>query len=373
MSDIPREKSLDSSLAFLSEGYNFISNRCRRFQSDIFETRIMLKKVFCTMGEEAAAMFYQPDRFTRVQAMPSTALMLLQDFGSVELLDGEAHRQRKRMFMSLMNPAAIAKLSEAVAEQWRARIEHWQTMDKVVLHEQVEEILCRAICQWSAVPLPDAEAKQRTRELAAMINGAGSVGPNNWRGMLLRTRTERWARHLIAQVRAHKLDVPEASALHVIAWHQELNGELLPENVAAVELLNILRPTVAIARFITFSALALHNDAESRQRLQQDEGDYLAHFVTLCRKFAASTPSFLSSAAVYARNLVGAAITSPRAHGFSSTCMEPTTMPVFGRIRRCFSLTASKIGMAAPSTLFHREAATMTSAIVVRVNGLPLT
>jgi len=285
MSQVPRDKSLDSSLALLSEGYNFISKRCRHYQSDIFETRVMLQKVFCTMGEEAARMFYQPGRFTRVRAMPPTALMLLQDVGSVQLLDGDAHHHRKQMFMSLMNPASIAKLSEGVAEEWRAQTKQWQTMDKVVLHEQVEEILCRAVCHWSAVPLTEAEAKQRTREFAAMIDGAGSVGPKNWGAMLLRTRTERWARELIAQVRTHRLDVPEGSALHVIAWHRELNGELLQQSVAAVELLNILRPTVAVARFITFAALALHDHAESQQRLQSDEGDYLGRFVQEVRRF----------------------------------------------------------------------------------------
>jgi hypothetical protein len=32
--------------------------------SDVFETRLMLRKVICTMGEEAATMFYPADRFT---------------------------------------------------------------------------------------------------------------------------------------------------------------------------------------------------------------------------------------------------------------------------------------------------------------------
>ena len=78
MASIPRDHQLDSTLALLSEGYAFISNRCRLYGSDIFETRLMLRKAICMMGEEAASIFYHADRFTRVGAMPKTALRLLQ-------------------------------------------------------------------------------------------------------------------------------------------------------------------------------------------------------------------------------------------------------------------------------------------------------
>jgi hypothetical protein len=49
--------------------------------------RLMLQKAICTIGEEAARMFYQPDRFTRKHAMAITGLMLLQDKGSAHVLD----------------------------------------------------------------------------------------------------------------------------------------------------------------------------------------------------------------------------------------------------------------------------------------------
>ena len=285
MSQIPREKSVDSSLALLSEGYTFVAKRCQRYQSDIFETRLMLRRAICTVGEEAASMFYHPGRFTRVRAMPPTALLLLQDVGSVQTLDGDAHRQRKQMFMSLMNPASIAKLADAVAAQWHSALVRWENMSGVVLHTEVREILCRAVCHWAGVPLGEAETRQRTREFGAMIDGAGAVGPRNWWAQRLRMRTERWARDIITQVRTSKLDVPEGSAAHVIAWHKEPNGELLELNVAAVELINVLRPTVAVARFITFAALALHEYPECQQRLQSGADDYLEWFVQEVRRF----------------------------------------------------------------------------------------
>ncbi|HXF62613.1 MAG TPA: cytochrome P450 [Caldilineaceae bacterium] len=284
-SQIPRDTAFDSSLALLSNGYRFISKRRQRYGSDLFETRLLLQKAICVTGEDAARMFYHPGRFTRVGAMPPTTLMLLQDKGSVQTLDGEAHRQRKQMFMSLMTPASIEKLTQAVAEQWRAHLARWETMETVALHDEVRGILCRAACRWAAVPLTEAEAQQRTREFGAMIDGAGSVGPRNWWALLLRTRTERWASKIIGQVRAGKLHAPEGSAAHVIAWHREPDGALLEPALAAVELLNILRPTVAIARFVTFAALALYEFPEYRQRLQAGDDTLLEWFVQEVRRY----------------------------------------------------------------------------------------
>jgi fatty-acid peroxygenase len=286
MSQIQREKCLDGSLALLSEGYTFFSKRCERYRTDAFETRLMLRKVICVKGEEAARMFYHPDRFTRKAAIPPNTLLLLQDLGSVMTKDGEAHRHRKHMFMSLMSPERIQHLAELMADQWRAHVRKWEQMGNVVLHDEVQEIICRAICQWSGVPLEENEAEQRTRELAAMIEGAGSFGPRNWRGLLLRSRTERWVRGVIDRIRAGKLNVPEGSAAHVLAWHRELDGKLLDTKSAAVELINVLRPTVAVARYVTFAALALHEHPETRQRLQSGEdGEYLDWFVQEVRRF----------------------------------------------------------------------------------------
>lgn len=230
-------------------------------------------------------MFFQPDRFTRRGAIPPTTLMLLQDRGSVQTMDGEAHRHRKRMFMSLMSAAGVDQLVERTAAQWQAHLSQWQGQDQVILHDAVQEILCRAVCDWAGIPLTESEAKQRTREFAAMIDGAGAVGPRNWKGMLLRARTERWGRQIIAAVRAHQLEVPEGSATHAIAWHREPDGELLDPKVAAVELINILRPTVAVARFVTFAALALHEHPECRERLEAGDDRELEMFVQEVRRF----------------------------------------------------------------------------------------
>ncbi|MXQ10849.1 cytochrome P450 [Microvirga makkahensis] len=285
MSAIPREMSLDSTGAMLREGYTFISTRCERLQSDIFETRIMLAKAICMMGAEAAREFYEPDRFTRKQALPKSALWLLQDQGSAQVLGGAAHRHRKQMFMSLMTPASIGHLSDLVAEEWRSRIARWQGRDEIVLHQEVEDILCRSVCRWAGIPLTESESPTRTREFAAMIDGAGAVGPRNWRGLLLRRRTERWARDVVDRLRSGETTTSDGVAAQVVSRHRDLDGKLLDIPTAAVELINVLRPTVAVARYITFGALALHDHPEWRERLQTNDDEPLEFFVQELRRY----------------------------------------------------------------------------------------
>jgi fatty-acid peroxygenase len=282
---IPRDRKLDSTLALLREGYPFISSRCARLGSDIFRSRLMLHGVTCVRGAEAARLLYAPDLFTRKRANPKLTVRLLQDEGSVQLLDGAAHRTRKQMFMSMMTPERIGRLVDLFATEWRARASHWETRERIALFPEAQEILCRAVCAWAGIPPREEEVPRRTRELAAMIDGAGAVGPRNWRGQLLRRRTERWARDIIQRIRAQTFDPPRDSAAGAIALHRDDHGRPLDNAVAAVELLNVLRPTVAVANYILFAALALHEHPAERQKLRAGGAEYLEHFAQEVRRF----------------------------------------------------------------------------------------
>jgi fatty-acid peroxygenase len=204
MSPIPQDTRLDSTLSLLSEGYAFIPNRCRRLDTDVFETRLMLTKAVCMSGAEAASQFYKADRFTRRFAMPRMSLSLIQDFGSVMVMDGEDHRRRKAMFLSIMGPEAMPRILELTAAHWRARAKRWAGMDSVVLFHEAHVPLCGAICEWAGLTLDEEEVEKRAHEFEAMVEGTGSVGPRNVRGHLMRARTERWARDVIRRIRARR-------------------------------------------------------------------------------------------------------------------------------------------------------------------------
>ncbi len=242
-------------------------------------------------GPEAAALFYDADKFMRAGAAPEPLTATLFGKGGVQALDGEAHRRRKAMFLSIVPSDRVRALADAAAELWPTYPAVWATRDRVVLYEETQELLTRAVCAWAGVPLEESEVKTRTRELVALFDAAGSVSPRHLWARLSRGLAERWAGGLVEQIRAGRLEPAEDAAAHIIAFHREANGEPLSPQVAAVELLNVLRPTVAVAIYVVFAAHALHEHPECRDRLRGGDPAYADAFVQEVRRFYPFFPS----------------------------------------------------------------------------------
>jgi len=255
----------------LSEGYSFIPSRCQRLGSDIFQVRLLLQNTICMSGEEAAKLFYDEQLFERQHAAPRMLQKTLFGQGGVQGLDGEAHRHRKRLFISLLTDDAVAELVRLSETHWQAAIETWQLSDRIVLMPEIQAILTRSVCEWAGVPLAEDEVLLRRDQLAAMIDGAGGIGARHLRARKARKEAENWMIGLISRVRAGELEVDETRALAVVARYLDLDGKALDERAAAVEMLNLLRPTVAVTRFIIYAALELLAHPEWQQQLQRDD------------------------------------------------------------------------------------------------------
>lgn len=262
----------DSTLPLLLEGYEFARSRARRLGGDLFETRLAGLPITCMTGPGAAEAFYDAGHVSRRRAVPRPTLTLLQDFGSVQGLQGAPHEHRKAMFLELMTRERLDDLRRIARREWREAARRWSATGEAVVDDEAALVLCRAVCAWSGVPLDEREELSRARDLRALYDGAGSVGPRNVRGQLARRRCERWATDVVRRVRRGEIDPPDDSAAAVISRHADLAGVPLPEGTAAVELLNVLRPTVAVGRFVTFAALALAEHPEWRERVAGDEG-----------------------------------------------------------------------------------------------------
>lgn len=296
MPQVPRGKEFDGTLAFIRDPYRFISIRCRDLQSDLFETRLRLRKTICMLGPEAAQLFYDPGKFVRRGAMPLRIQKTLLGQGGVQGLDDEAHRHRKQMFMSLMSPERIEQLAQATAREWQVFARRWRSMEQVALYDELHELLTRAVCAWAGVPLADSEAKRRARELSALFDYAGSLGPKHWWSRLARRRAERWIETLVTRIRAGHVQPPKESASRVIAFHRDLNGNLLSPHIAAVEIINVIRPTVAVAVYITFIAHALHEHPELRAPLETGGERYADLFVQEIRRYYPFFPAVAARA-----------------------------------------------------------------------------
>ncbi len=285
MAPIPTDSALDSTLALALNGYQFISQGCQRHQSDVFQTRLLFEKTICLKGAEAARIFYDVEKFIRQGAAPKRVQKTLFGEGGVQGLDGRAHQHRKQMFMALMSPERIEALSRALNEQWQAAAKQWESMDRVTFFPEARTIFCRAVCAWAGVPLEAAEIEQRAQDLASMIDSSGAIGPKHWQGRRARQRTESWIQALVEKVRSQPTESNPAKALPAISQHRDLDSNLMDKNIAAVEIINVLRPTVAIARYATFAALALHEHPEYRQQLRDGSNYDRELFTQEVRRF----------------------------------------------------------------------------------------
>lgn len=288
MSNIPKDKGFDATLALLKEGYLFISNRRRRYNTDIFQARLLLEKAIFISGPEAAQFFYDNAHFYRQGALPGRVQRTLTGKNGLQSLDGELHQRRKAMFMALMQPESRETLMQRIESHWCHDLALWRKQEQIILLPAMQEILFKAACDWAGVEYSDADVKPCAHALGDMVNGFGGVGPRYWKGRTGRLRMERWATAAIEKTRKNRA-TEEVTPLQRIVWHRDEKGSLMDTKVAAIELLNLIRPIVAIATYIAFIAHALQRYPWTRDLLIP-KNHYTHAFVQEVRRYYPFTP-----------------------------------------------------------------------------------
>ncbi len=281
---IPRERAVDSLPALLLDGYEFGTKRFRRHRSNVFEARLMLERTVVMRGPDAARIFYAPGAFTRVGATPRPVRRLLQRRGGVQMLDGPAHHDRKRMFMRLMTPGEVERIGLMCRRQWLATAKDWPGFDEVVVRIEAERVFCRTICDWTGIPLADSAAADRARDLARSFDGVGSFGWRHLRVAPARRRVERWLESVMRDARTRGPESLEDTPLGAIVWYRDAEGSLLDHEASAAELLNVARPAVAVARYVEFMVHALRDHPHLLVQLRADDGA-VSRFVQEVRRW----------------------------------------------------------------------------------------
>jgi fatty-acid peroxygenase len=138
-----------------------------------------------------------PDGFIRKRALPLRVQKTLVGRGGVQTLDGEPHRHRKQMFMSMMTQEGIAELARITRLHWSGHLLRWASSESIVLFPEVGEILFRSVCEWCGVPVDEGDVGSRTRDMEAMIDAPGAVGPRHIRGRRSRSRSGKWIGGLV--------------------------------------------------------------------------------------------------------------------------------------------------------------------------------
>ena len=181
-----------------------------------------------------------------------------------------------------------------------------------------------ASLHWAGLDVTRREADLVSRRLAEIVDGFGFAGPAYVRGWRARRWAERWARTAVRDARDGRTSPVAGSALQMIAATD------LDDRQATVELLNVLRPTVAVSWLGCFAGLALASvPAEERARLVPQEAVHERYaFAQEVRRTSPFVPALTALAVRATRSRESACA---RATGSCSTSSASTTTRAAGR------------------------------------------
>jgi fatty-acid peroxygenase len=280
----------DDSVRFLTQGYAWMPDRRRALQRRTVRTRLGGMPAIGLVGPDAARFFYDEHVVRRSGALPEPVVGTLFGKGAVHTLDGEAHRVRKALFVALLMDGGYDGLVERARSAWDDAVAVWAQQREVVLFEESARVLTRAVTGWVGVPLQPDDVGPFAADLQAMVDGFATAGPRHWRARRARGRRERALAAVVEAVREGTCTPKPGSALAAVAAHRDADGELLDARVAAVELLNVIRPTVAVSWFLAFSGHALARWPAHRQRLASGDPAFAEAWGHEVRRFYPFAP-----------------------------------------------------------------------------------
>lgn len=285
MKDIPKDRSLDHTLSLLKEGYHFILNRSDSLNTNIFKTHVLGETVYCLIGSKSAELFYNNDLFRRSDAAPSRIKKTLFGQGGVQGLDGQTHQKRKNMFMELMDDYAMEEINKLTHKYWYKYFNNIKSSENISMYEASKKVFLQTACEWTGVTLEKYELDKRVSQLSELFENAASVGLKHWEARIARTNADKWIKEIVRKVRAGNLNIEKDKALYNFTWHRDVNGELLDEEVVAVEILNLLRPMVAVSVWVANLGLAMHQFPKAARKLNSKNDKNIEMFLQETRRY----------------------------------------------------------------------------------------
>jgi fatty-acid peroxygenase len=258
----------------MRDGYEWAARLRSRLPAgtdpDAVPVRLLGRPALLVRGPQGVRFFTDTSALRRQDATPAVIAHPLFGVGAVHGLDDQAHLRRKEYFVRTLEADPVAELVRDVARCWRETGRRWTPQTTIEVEEQAVRLIGDAVTRWAGLRRPASEVEQVSRDLATIVDGFAVPGPAYLRARAARRRTDRWASQVVAAARDGMPPAPAGSALARVARWTDCDGEPLPVHTAAVELQNVLRPTVAVSRFVAFAALALAQHASWRERLRDE-------------------------------------------------------------------------------------------------------
>jgi fatty-acid peroxygenase len=276
------------SLALVRDRYQALRRlRAAHDGADWFPVRMLGRRGLVVRGQEGVRAFYDNDLVARSGAMPAPVRLVLFGPGAVHGLDGDAHAFRKRLLRGLLDDEAVERLAATVSAHLDEAVATWPARGSVRLFDALIEVYGAAALEWAGTGISGRGAVRVSRDLATIVDGFGVGGTAYPRAVAARVRAQRWATTVVREARSGRRQPPMGTAAAVLA---AVPRSELPDLAAATELLNLVRPTVAVACFGAYAAQALAARPAWREPLAAGEPAALRAFEHEVRRWYPFTP-----------------------------------------------------------------------------------
>lgn len=291
---MPKHGGLDHTASVVKKGYKFISEVADSLDTDVFETRLLGQRMYCMRGSAAAELFYDESKFARENVAPMPLRKTLFGEGGVQGLDDEEHKHRKAMFMQLRDRMSPETLGNSFQRHLEGAAAEWQNANEIVVYDEIKIVLTRFVCDWVGVPLPKDDVQKRADQLAALFELAGATNLKHFKAWRARSGAEDWIEDLVKETRKHPAATEQNTPFALFCWHRGTEGELLEPRTVAVEVLNLLRPTVANAVWVAFTLKAIAEYPHAVEPIRAGEPDAVKYFAEEVRRFYPFFPFMLA-------------------------------------------------------------------------------
>jgi fatty-acid peroxygenase len=246
----------DLAVELLRHGYGALPKlweRTGRVRVDHAEAKLLGQRAVVVRGSDGARLFYDETLVRRADAVPPPLGHLLFGQGAVHTLDGPEHRERKALFLEVLGRERVEQLGDAVDRALRESMGDWPDRAPFSLFDELVCVYGESVVPWAGIDVEPGETDGVARQLAWIVDGFGFSPGAYARGWWARRSANRWAARQVREARDGRKPA-DGTMLQALATGP---GQNLPIEVAAVELINVLRPTVAVAWLGAFAALAL--------------------------------------------------------------------------------------------------------------------
>lgn len=253
---------LYNTIQLYSKGYCFLpylQSKNLKNQSDvIYKCKVAGKKIYVLRGHQGARLFYDPRKVKRAGALPKYILETI--FGNgIHSLDNQSHLLRKNMYKSVMTDESLQRFMDIHNNLYISYVNKWKRMKKIVLYNEMQTLLAHTAHKWVGLyKFSNVYFDQIGKHYMRMIDAFGALVPfafhNN--AVFKAKASRKWIENeIISQVVQHRSGAKmfeDGTPASIFA------NSNLPDKDVAMEIMNLTRPCVAVAKFVAFLGHAVY-------------------------------------------------------------------------------------------------------------------